>query len=81
MIITEELMDGDDHRVISVFTCTHVLMNLQLPESRICHDLLDKRIKSFSSGLHKLWIQVVSKQFLAWKFKLHTGNLKYIDTA
>jgi len=75
-------MDGDDLRVISVLICTHVLMNLQLPESSICHDLLDKRIKSFSSRLHKLWIQVVSEQFLAWKFKLHIGNLQYIkDTA
>lgn len=54
-------------------------MSLQLSESSICHDLLDKRIKSFSSRLHKLWIQVVPKQFLAWKFKLHTGNLKHIN--
>jgi hypothetical protein len=73
-------MDNDDHRVISILICTHVLMNLQLPESSICHYLLDKRIKAFSSRLHKLWIQVISKQFFAWKLKLHTGNLKYIRT-
>jgi hypothetical protein len=53
-------------------------MNLQLPKLSICHDLLDERIKPFPSRLHKLWIQVISKQLLAWKFKLYTRNLEHI---
>jgi hypothetical protein len=53
-------------------------MNLHLPESSICHDLLDKGIKALTSRLHKLGIQVVPEQFFAWKFKLHIGNLEHI---
>jgi len=56
----------------------YVIMNLQLSKPSICHDLLDKCIKPFPSRLHKLWIQVVSEQFLAWKFEVYTRNLEHI---